>query len=1140
MFSRAPMHNRKSIFKRRPQQGSLRLILCLVLVFYSNVGHTQSVLSSGVWIKLAVAQEGVFKVDYSYLQRAGLKVDELDPRNIRIFGNGGGILPQSNALPRPSDLQEKAIYISGEVDGRFNKDDFILFFIDGPSAPRFDKLTGLHTPEVNIYADQNFCFLTVSEDRGKRIAMSPDTGPSLQSITTFPDFVLHEIEKSNLLRSGREWYGESFNLNPRLSITFDIPGIVPASPVNVLSSVVGQSDKPSSLSLEINGVTMGTQSLAPISTSRYAVKGSQNFQAFNISSTEFFMDQRERHELMLQYAASGGLSNAYLDYIRLNFIRTIALYKDQTVFNVGLDDNPSPAEVIIEANSNDLTVWDITNTSEPLSQNFRLENRQARFGTTFLNDKRFIVFNKNTPAPTLVGKVANQNLHGLGPVDLIVITYPGFLPEAQRLAEHRRKFSDWSSVVVTTEQIYNEFSSGRQDVSAIRDFVRHLFNQGGSLKALLLFGKCSYDYKSRIQSNTNFVPTYQSRNSLDPLKTYSSDDYFAFLENNEGDWAENPSENHTMDIGVGRLPVTSVREAKQVVDKIIAYDYGSLNFGPWTKKISFVADDGNQSDGFTSLHQAQADELSRYAIENGPGIEVRKLFMGIYPKVVDPNGDRVPLLEDDILAAFNKGSLIINFTGHGSESLWTDERILTIDKIAQLDNEYYPLLVTATCEFGRHDDPAQKSGAELSVILKSAGAISAVTSTRPVYSSSNFALNIAFYESLFKAERKVIGEVFRVTKNNSVTGVSNRNFSLLGDPSLELALPEREIIITQIKTSFNSDTLKALSKVIVKGEVLDNNTSKKDAAFNGIVQAIVFDKEVMYETIGRNNPPFRFKQWSNALFRGQASVRDGEFGLEFYIPLNINYKTAAGKICLYAQDENGMDAKGSSDDFWVGGSEVSPITDQQSPTLKLFINDTTFVNGSVVSSDLTLMGKIEDNTGANISSYGIGNRMRGFLDNYESSSFVLDPYFISDRDNSSNGWITFDLKNVPPGRHAITVKAWDVFNNPAQASIDFIVELDDGVSIGSFRNYPNPFTTATTFVLTHNRTGEDISVQLDVHSVTGKSFLNREYQFDNASEEVVFEFDGNLPPGFYLASVRIRSGFLKYQPYKTIKLVVVE
>ncbi len=1113
------------------------------------VSAQSSVLSSGDWYKVSVEKDGVYKISFDLLKKMGINPTSIDPRKIRIFGREGGMLPQANNVARPGDLLECAITVIGEDDGRFDKGDYILFYAEGPDDFEYDMNRGIFRYENNLYSDRNFYFLTIGPDNGKRLGTAGNVEGDFPIIETFNAQSYYEKDAVNIERSGREWFGEKFGVETSYTLTYEIPGISAGSTIKIVSDVMGQSYTDASFKLLFNNVPIAEQKISPIPNGRYSVKGLHQRDTIAIEANDVSAPSAASQVVKYEFIKGTGFSQGYLDFILIDYLRDLALYDNQTFFLSASSTANPHSTFSVRVPSSDIRIWNVTDPYNAISQEFTMAGSTARFSSSTEQLHNWIVFNSKVPEPAIVGKIANQNLSGIGTPNLLIITNDVFRTEAERLAAHRASFSNWTTAVVTTDEIYNQFSGGRQDVTALRDFVKLLHDRDpAAFRALLLFGKGSYDYKDRMPNNTNFVPTYQSRNSLHPLQTYSSDDYFVFLENNEGTWSESPAEHHTLDAGVGRLPVTTAEEARNVVDKIISYETSHDRAGAWRKKIVFVADDGNSEDGFTSLHQYQADQLATEIEQNFPAMDARRLFMGSYNKKVQPNGETVPDLVDDIRRSFDLGALIINFTGHGSELVWADERVLTEKTIEGLRNERYPFLVTATCEFGRQDDPLLTSTAERLLSKKDAGSIGLVTTARPVNATTNFSLNEAFYEALFERDEQgysTIGEVFQKTKNNSTSGVSNRNFSLIGDPSMVLAIPQYSIDVTSLNTTSGSDVLKGLSTVIATGKVTDP-AGVTATSFNGIVEATLYDREKEYVTIGKNDPPFEYRQWDNAVFRGRATVRDGEFEMTFMMPSNIEAEIRQGKFSLYAFDPaSGIDAKGVNTTVPVGGTESNVASDTQPPVIRLFMGDTTFVDGGVTTPDTYLIAKLRDESGINISGYGDGNSIVARLDASEEV-YVLNDYYISDVDTYKSGSIRFPVLSLAPGVHTITLYAWDVHNNPAEATISFRVSGEGELVIEEFGNYPNPFQDKTTFFLKHNRSGDDLRAQLFIFTLGGELINSGEISIAESQHHIdlmelnAWDTSGKkLPPGLYLARVILRSMTNGAKNEKVTKLIVL-
>lgn len=1068
-------------------------ILGLIGVVTSVSTHqAQSVLATGSWYKVAVEKNGVYKISAQTFKKMGFDLSKTDPRKIKIYGNQGGMLPQPNQAARPEDLLENAIFISGETDGTFNSDDYILFYGQGADGYSFNQNKGIIAYEKNLYADKNYYFITVGETTGKRVASDTDIPGTLPTVTSFENFFYHELDAYSELKSGREWFGERFDLTPQLTLDATLSDVVPGSTLKLVSGVMAKAYSSSSFAVTLNDQPALTQNIPPISTIPYTIKGQVRNDTINVSADAVSASGRSSQKIKYTYTkAISGQSVGFLNFFLLQATQKLAFNDAQIIFRSTESLSNPASQFDIDRSASSVKVWDITNPYDPLTKPVLFASGKTTFTSVTSVLKEFIAFKPDVPSPELIGRVTNQNLHGLSVPRLVIITHPDFKQEAERLAAYRNS-KNISTAVVTTTQIYHEFSSGRQDVTAIRDFVKSLYDKSpATLKSVLLMGKASYDYKKRVVDNINLVPTYESRNSLHPVDTYSSDDYFGFLENTEGLWSETPAINHTLDVSVGRLPVKTTQEASDVVDKIIRYESALTLQGYWQKQIVFVADDG---DG--NLHQGDADDLAESINEDHSEFDVSKIYLDQFPQISKPGGEVSPETNDAILKSIYKGSLVINYTGHGGERLLAQEKIFDDLMIEDLENERLPVWITATCEFGRTDDPLMISGAELNLIRKTGGAIALVTTGRPVEASKNFILNQAFYAAFFQRENNLplaLGEIFRRTKNTSLSGVSNRNFSLVGDPELRLALPSRTITINNIQTESGSSTLKSLSTVIVQGEVHDENGI--DEMFNGTLEAVLFDKEVSFQTLGNENAPFAYNQWYNRLFRGQASVDDGVFEFRFVVPKNIAYQVASGKLSLYARDSTrNISASGYSKSFDIGLSESNPESDNTPPVIALFVGDTTFISGGIANPSTTLVARLHDEHGINISGYGIGNSLTGILD---GESFTLNDFYLADVNDYTRGTITYPLENLKPGRHTLTVKAWDTYNNPAQATIDFFVTETENLVIESFGNYPNPFLTTTHVSFTHNRSGDDLEGTLVLYDGTGH--LLHTYQFSIAS-----------------------------------------
>jgi hypothetical protein len=1124
--------------KRNNVKTGSTIIVCILsfCLGLKATAQNNSVLSTGTWAKVSVSGDGVYKINADFLRKAGFNTDQLDPRNIKIYSGYNSMLPQPNSKPRPQDLVETAIFISGESDGKLNGEDFILFYAQGPDAYSFNPQRQIFKYENNLFTEKNFYYITVSANSGKRITNSENVNGTFPLIEQFDDFSFFESEKYNILKSGRQWFGEQFDTNTEAIVRFDIAGIVPNTNVRLISHVMAQSISDCSFKVTYNAVPALDQPVSAIPNTQYGIKGRLKADTVTLNSTTIKAALQNTQDIKYQFTrgTTPGLSIGYLDFLLFSYKRQLQLYGSQTGFTSGESLNqPTSTFVISSADSRSL-VWDITDPVSSKVQAASLAGTQLRFSTATDNLKKFIVFNPDKiESPVLEGTVANQNLQALPTTSLLIITHPIFKSEAERLAAHRQSHTGITVSVVTTEQVYNEFSAGKPDFTALRDFIRHQYKKSGSqLQNVLLFGRGSYDYQNRVLGNTNYVPIYESVNSLSPLETYSSDDYFVFLEDHEGTWEENPAVNSTIDIGIGRLPVKKVEEAKVIVDKLIQYDTDPKAKGAWRKNILFVADDGNGV-----LHQSQADALATTIDQIYGSFEARRMFLGSYPQITNPSGQYSPEATKALNMAMQDGYGIVNYTGHGSEKIWMQEQVLTETTVLESTNgPRYPLFVTATCEFGRNDDPFITSTAERILTTPKGGGIGLVSTARPVNSFTNFNLNNAFYNALFKqvnGRYRDLGSVFKDTKNNSIFGTANRNFTLLGDPSLNLFGEMQNVVIKSITTSNNASNLQPLAEITLTGEVQKNETVS--SSFTGNVNVVLLDQPQNLTTVDdpeeNANPPapaYAYQERSNKLFDGNATVTNGAFQIKFTLTKNINVLPGKGKFSFYAKSKQDVNALGFSTSFNVGGPEAPAGTDTTPPEVRLFLGDTTFLAGGIAAANTKLVAILNDVSGINISSIDPQHSLKAVLDG--TQEFIVNNYYQTFNDNTTKGLVVFPITGLAKGKHTLSLSASDSYNNRTQKQVDFVVSEGNGIEVNQLANYPNPVDSKTNFWFTHNRPGEDLEATLVIYNLAGQVVLSQNYTISESQYLVTlpeWEIDnaeGRKPgPGLYIARLFVRS-----------------
>lgn len=1070
-----------------------RTVLSCLAVLVSLISYAQkSVLSEGQWFRLAVTESGIYRVDADLLSKMGVDVATVRPAGIRIYGNGGAMLPQSNQSGYVNALTENAIWVSGEEDGKFDKGDAVYFYAEGPHIIRYDAAKAELRHQLNYYSDSSFYFITFTENNGLRV--KPSAGLSVtasKTINHFDDYWYHETESSNTLKSGREWWGEYLGNSSGFSINVAMSGVVPSSDFKLRTSTIGAAQVPTRFIWQVNGGEVGQEAIGTVSPGTYDVKALQTGNTYVVKNAPV----SGNFTIGVTYNKNGQSSaEAYLDYVGLQVKRELKNYEGQQIFHF-LPQSTDTVTYQFAGASDGFSVWNITNSLTPLS--ISQKDAAGSFRWTAAGAKtlqKYISFEPGAAfQPVNWQPVANQNIVASPAPDMLIVTPAAWATEANRLAGFRNTRDGLDVLVVTTEQIYNEYASGRPDITAIRDFARQLYRKApGKLKYLLLFGDATYDYRNLVNKQSQaqhavWVPVYESRESLNPVYTYSSDDYFGFMDANEGDWNETTAGDHTVDIGIGRLPVKSLAEAKIVVDKLMRYE---SSFGIWKNSVRFVADDG---DG--NIHQRHADQLA--SLIQGRMFSTRS-FLDEVPQTTTDAGQKAPAINQAIRKAIDNGTLILNYTGHGGTSGWAEEQVLTLaDMLSSRGMDNLPLLITATCDFGRYDDPGVVSGAELMVLSPKGAAVGAISTTRPVYSSTNFALNKAFYEALLNAKPgQRLGDFFKYTKNNALAGSLNRNFTLLADPSMKLSPGKKGV-----RWSSPPDTLRALQKVTLNAEVFDPETGKVDPDFNGTARLLIYDKPIEFRTLGNEGSPETYTEFRSKLFDGKVTVKSGRLQCHLQIPKDIDYRIGLGRASVYAVSSDSTEDASAQLALVVGGSTVQQ-QDTIPPKLTGYLNTPAFRDGDTVEPSSVLVLHMSDANGISISRAGIGHDITMTLN--DTLTIVLNDYYVADLDNYQSGSINYPLNNLPAGKYIVRVKVWDTYTNFSEIAFGFLVGPAKGIALNTFNIYPNPFQKDLAFELGHNRVNEDVELIFNILLVNGQRLGTYKKLYYN-SEPVIRE-----------------------------------
>jgi hypothetical protein len=1106
-------------------------ITCLIFLFaeycagISPGGYSSSsVLSSGVWFKVAVTSDGIYRLDYSSLKQKGLQ----NPSNPHIYCNNSGQLSFYNDGTAPDDLQEISIYTSTGSDGIFNEGDYLLFYGKGTHRWVFKK--GVYSYLRQNYSDTAFYFITSGSSPVKKITAAPipataENYSSSQSDALF----IHEIESENLIKSGRDWFqrlsGTPLEIKPGFS------DLVTGEKIQARIRTAARGQATSEFIFSEAGVAKKSLIMQPVSYSNFTGTYA------SISDSSFLLQSTSASpSFEIRYNRNGDQSAiGWLDYITL-CARTINTFNSKfRQYNDARSVAPGRiTSFSIKTQASDAIIWDVTDQLNPRSISYTRSGENITFRSRTDSLRTFVAFSPaNATFPEIrPGNVPNQDLHSSGQADMIIIAHPMFRDYAAKLADIHFAKDNIVTQIVTPSQIYNEFSGGIQDIAALRNFIRMKYlkqlNTSRPLKYLLLFGDGSYENKTPPPKNQCFIPTYQSKNSNVFVSSFTSDDFYALLEDGEGE-AEG-----TEDIGVGRFPVSDTVQAGIMISKIRKY-INPVNMGDWRNLITIAADD---EDG--NAHMSDAEGLSGEINSHNPEYNIQKIYLDAFNQVTTSTGQSYPEVNAAINERINAGCLIFNYVGHGSEIGLAHERVVRNEDIKNWKNGgRLPLFITATCEFSRFDDtetniatgelPDKPSSGELALLNKNGGAIALMSTTRVVFSAPNFFLNKNIFSTIFERDSTGkslrLGDIIRIAKLKTGSGSNKRNFTLLGDPALTLAWPWHGKVITDsinnIAASGSIDSLKALSMITVSGHVQDNS-GKLMNDFNGIVLPVVYDKEKAIRTLANDGgPSMTFPVRNNILFNGKVNVRNGRFRFSFIVPKDIDYTYGSGKLSYYAWNDDG-DMNGSSQNITVGGFSRMSFTDTEGPSIRLFMNDTLFRNGGLTDENPVLLALLEDKGGINTTGWGIGHDLTGYLDNEKNIPFVLNSFFVNDIDHYSKGTIHYDLSGLAEGSHSFTLKAWDNFNNSSEETLLFMVNKEGKFILKNLFNYPNPFTSNTTITAETNRPGSNLDIVVSIYSMSGKLIKTLKAVMPSTGYVLPpVEWDGNddsgnrVAPGIY-------------------------
>ena len=1126
-------------------------------------GIFSSVLSQGNWYKFEVDQSGIYKIDRAFLSSQGMNVTSINPDLIKIYGHGGKPIPLSNSAPQYFDLPQVPIKVVGAEDGSFDPGDYILFYAQGVMG--YDAENDSH---FNPYAEKAYYFVTVDGSPGLRI--TPMVEPTQNADVIYEQYQeskYHEIDEYSPAKVGRRWFGNRFDIQNQQEYNFNFPGRLVSEPIKVKVRAGAASEVPTSLQADVNGTAVDPLNFNAINDPTLLSVDSF-IQEFQLSS--------ETVSVSLNYNNSGNpASIGYLDYIQVT--ATMPLRSTGNTFSFFNQDAQGASGLGLYRLSQAQNIQEVWAVDDLFNVHYKSNDDQSElfsFKTTLGTPTRYVALVTGDylePRRSDNPVVVNQNIKGRifqasRDVDYLIVTPKSLSAAAEQLARHHRMRSNLSVRVAILEEIYTEFSSGKQDIGAIRNLVRYIYENASApdrkIKYLCLFGDTSVDFKDRLSGNNNMVPTYHTLSSVDTFNSFMSDDFFGMMDPDEGTM----SSSHSLDIAVGRILVDDPAQAQRIVSKITSYDNDQA-YGSWRNNFVVISDDVDIGWEYRAL-EVTLDSIADRVSAEKPSINVKKIHTDAFQQETSAGGNRYPEAREAIENAIEVGALVVNYFGHGGEDGLAKEFIYTKETAQELRNEAtLPCFVTVTCEFSKFDNPLRITAGELTFWNEQGGAGSLITTTRSVSVTLGVDFNTLLSEYLFGYGQDVPpapAEALRLTKN--LIGSNNKRVIFyIGDPAMHLAFPKKQIRLTAINDAplgLTNDTLKALSRVKLSGLVLDPSGNPLPN-YNGILEVKVFDKDLQKSTLGndgiRDNGTdydgdgnttnlllMDFVTQGEVLFNGQATVNQGAFDVEFIVPRDIQVPVGSGKVSFYAKRAAAFeDQSGYNLNVLVGGLNDNAPQDNTGPEIDLFMNDESFISGGTTNDNPILLVNLSDESGMNTTG-GIGHDLIAILDGETANPFVLNEYYQANVDDFSNGKVQFKLRDLPNGPHSLQVKAWDTYNNFSVATIDFIVSGGDAINISRVLNYPNPFVDYTEFWFNHNRPFEPLDVSVQVFSVSGKlvwnhhqiimtqGYLSRDIIWDGRDD-----FGDKIGKGVYVYKLTVRSSLSGKSAEKYEKLVIL-
>ncbi|MBD3378127.1 type IX secretion system sortase PorU [candidate division KSB1 bacterium] len=1037
------------------------------------------IVQTGEWLKIIIrgdgldTMEGIYKIDGKTLSEAGFPTATLDPSTLQLFNNGGRELPRNVETSRPDSLIENPIRVIGAEDGRLDPADYILFYGRSLTGVEYDSETGKWQHYIHHYSHDNVYWLRVGQEKGLRMAEMPSQyTPGMAVESSFRDLVFIEQELHNLLHSGFEWFGPQLNKQKAtVSQPLNMPDAIPGAEAEFRFRMASHSKGSHSYSFACNGNPLGSLSLSGhpefYYTGRKITKDTGSLQA-------------GQNTLSIRYHNPQDISVSYVDWMEIEYDRAFFAQNDQLIFNAPLRSGAAAYEIPGFSRS-DIQVYDITDIHDirKITQP-HISGNTVRFTaeTDPEHPRRLIAL---TPGAyrnvTEIKREIPDPLRTPNDIDYIIITHDDFYSEALKLEGLRETLNPHDRLqteVVKISHIIDSFSWGIPDALAVRDFLVFADQHWDHPQYVLLFGDGHYDYKSILKTFApNLILPFETLDNTE-FDSRPADDWFVYTQGAKSG----------VQMAIGRLPVQTPEQAHQVVEKIIAYET-SNDAGSWRKTITTIADDELHTGGkveYELLHTSQSEDLAEH---HTPALlDVQKIYLVEYPAVrtASVSGVTKPAATSELLECINKGSLIINYIGHGNDELWSHERLLVqsthLDAIETGPRQ--ALWFAATCSFGWWDQTQRQSFAENILLKPEQGAIASISSARESYSHNNAYFNTTFYDFLFSdypqsGQTLRIGDAILLAKHKMSSRTTTEKYHLFGDPAMRLRPPKHKAVID----TMTPDSLQALSKTMLSGHIEKEHhpwSSFQGEAFVKVLDAR--SKKTYTSDVGQT---VSYSLPGNPVFQGNVPVENGRFNTTFIVPKDIHYGGTDGRISLYFHDDQ-AGGTGVLENIPVGGTAID-LVDHQGPEITCRMRENPFAPGDFINPTVPLTIRIADSlSGINIAG-DIGHQITVTFDDQESEMLNVTDQFHYDADSYTTGQVILHMPELDPGEHTLRIKAWDNSNNSSILDTWFTLVSDSSLTIRNLLNYPNPMTDETQFTF---EISQDSEVRLRIFTATGR------------------------------------------------------